>query len=54
MPFDSDPFAAPSDAHHEVLVEIDNYSILGKQVPSSNQLIIADRVKSRDPRRRRR
>ena len=54
MPFDSNPPAAPSDGYHMLWIEIDNYSILGKYVPFSNQPITTDIVKSRDPRSRKR
>ena len=54
MPFDSDPPDAPSDGHRMLWVEIDNFSILGKDVPSSNQPIMVARVKLRDPRSRKR
>lgn len=37
MPFDNELPAAPSDRHHIVWAKIDNYFILGKNVPFSNQ-----------------
>ena len=50
MPFDSGIPSAPSDGHRMLWVEIDNYSILGKDIPLSTQSITTNPVDSKDPR----
>ena len=54
MHFDSDLPVSPSGGHQILWIEIDNYSILEKHIPFINKPIMAGRVKSRNPRSRKR
>ena len=49
-PFDSPSPSAPSDGHRMMWIEIDCYSILGKDVPSSTQAITFNSINYLDPR----
>jgi hypothetical protein len=50
MPFDGGSPSAPSDGHIMLWVELDNYSFLGKRIPTTTSALTASRVKSNDPR----
>jgi hypothetical protein len=50
MPFDGGSPSAPSDGHRMLWVEVDNYSFLGKHIPTTTSTLTASRVKSNDPR----
>ena len=54
MPFDGGLPAAPSDGHRMLWLEVDNFSFLGKHIPTSTPPLAVSRVKSHDPRSRRR
>jgi hypothetical protein len=49
-PFDGGPLSAPSDGHIMLWIEVDNYSSLGKHIPTITPPLAASRVKSNDPR----
>jgi hypothetical protein len=48
-PFDGGPPSAPSDSHRMIWIEDDNYSFLGKHIPTGTPPLAASRVKSNDP-----
>jgi hypothetical protein len=50
MPFDRGPPLAPSDGHRMLWIEVDNYSFLGRHIPTTTPPLAASRVKSNDPR----
>ena len=50
MPFDGGSPSAPSDGHRMLWIEVDNYSFLGKHIPTRTSPLAASRVKSNDPR----
>jgi hypothetical protein len=49
MPFDGGSQSAPSDGHRMLWVEVDNYSFLGKHIPTTTSALTASRVKSNNP-----
>jgi hypothetical protein len=42
--------SAPSDGHRILWIEINNYSFLGKHIPTTTSPLAASRVKSNNPR----
>jgi hypothetical protein len=50
MPFDGGSPSEPLDGHRMLWVEVDNYSFLGKHIPTTTSALTASRVKSNDPR----
>ena len=53
MPFGADSPAAPSDGHRMLWIEVDNLSILGKDIPHSLQSLKHAKVNSLHPGQRR-
>ena len=49
-PFEGGSPSAPSDGHRMLWFEVDNFSFLGKHIPTSTPSLTASRVKSNDPR----
>ena len=49
-PFEGGSPSAPSDGHRMLWIEVDNFSFLGKHIPTSTPSLTASRVKSNDPR----
>ena len=50
MPFDNEAPSAPSDGHRMLWIEVDNNSILGKEVPHSSKSFDKTIFPSTDPR----
>ena len=50
MPFDGESPSEPSDGHRMLWIEVDNYSFLGKHIPTTTPPLAVSRVKSNDPR----
>ena len=50
MPFDSPLPSAPSDGHRMLWIEVDNNSILGKEIPHSSKSFDSTKCSSMDPR----
>ena len=50
MPFDNGSPSAPSDGHRMMWIEVDNNSILGKEIPHSSKSFDMTKFSSMDPR----
>jgi hypothetical protein len=48
-PLDGGPPSAPSEGHRMLWIEVDNYSFLGKHIPTRTPPLAASRVKYNDP-----
>jgi hypothetical protein len=50
MPFYGGIPSAPSDGHRMLWIEVNNFSFLGKHIPTTTSPLTASRVKLNDPR----